>query len=103
MLAHALGRTLLLIRDELVPGVPDEVLLEALTSTDVVLVADQRNLRSHSAQTAYITAALLMARSGHRVCLAAPDVSLIGPQPPLTGSHMITALVETGQDLLPGI
>jgi hypothetical protein len=33
----------------------------------VALIADDANIVSHSAQTAFVTAALLMARSGHQV------------------------------------
>ena len=76
-LADALDRTLLLIRDEVGNDLSDDVLIQALTSTSVVLVADKRNLRSHSAQTALVTAAMLMARSAHRVFIVAPDTDLV--------------------------
>lgn len=102
-LREALDRTLLLMRDDLVEGIEDFKVMDALTCTRVVLVGDARNLSSHAAQTAYITAALLMARSGHRVYLAAPDVPLIGAQPPLKGDRLVTALLDVGSDLLPTI
>jgi hypothetical protein len=102
-LIEALDRTLLLMRDNLVPEVDDSRLIAALTGTEAALVGDARNLSSHAAQCAYITSALLMARSGHRVHLAAPDVPLLGAQPPLTGNRLISALMEIGDDLLPGI
>jgi hypothetical protein len=102
-LREALDRTLLLMRDDLRAEVDDSALIAALTGTEVVLVADSRNLTSHSAQCAFITAALLMARSGHRVHLAAPDIPLVGTQPPLRGQKLVSALLETGGDLLPGI
>lgn len=102
-LREALDRTLRLMRDELNTEVEDSMLLAALTGTEVVLVADSRNLESHSAQCAFVTAALLMARSGHRVYLAAPDVPLIGAQPPLRGRNLVSSLLEIGTDLLPGI
>src|SRR6266849_1890238 len=102
-LREALDRTLLLIRDELVDTAPDELLLAALTETSVALVADVANLVSHSAQSSYITAALLMARSGHKVHLVAPDVPLVGPQPPLKRGGIVSSLVDVGRDLLPGI
>jgi hypothetical protein len=41
------------------------VLLGALIGTRAALVADRANIASHSAQTAFVTAASLMARSGH--------------------------------------
>jgi hypothetical protein len=101
-LSDALDRTLLLMRDYLTPAVTDMQLIGALTETTVALVGSERTLATHSAQCAYVTAALLMARSAHRIFLVAPDVPLAGPQPPLTGSRLISALVEVGHDLLPG-
>jgi molybdopterin/thiamine biosynthesis adenylyltransferase len=100
---HALDRTLLLMRDEISPAASDTDLLAALVGTRVALVANNQNLQTHSAQSAYVAAALLLARSGHRVSLVAPDVFLVGPQPPLTKSHLISALDEAGQDLIPGV
>jgi hypothetical protein len=99
----ALDRTLRLMRDDLIATVEDSTLISALTGTEVVLVGDLRNLSSHAAQCAYITAALLIARSAHTVYLAAPDVPLLGPQQPLTGSRLVSALMEIGSDLLPGV
>lgn len=40
-------------------------LLAALMSTEVLLVGDVENFSSHAAQCAFVTAAVLMARSGH--------------------------------------
>lgn len=102
-LAVALDRTLLLMRDEVGQGPADGVLLDALTSTTVALVADAQTLASHAAQAAYVTAALLMARSAHRVFLVAPDLELVGPQSPLTLGKLISGLAEVGRDLLPGV
>jgi hypothetical protein len=102
-LGRSLSRTLLLMRDEVGPGVDDDVLLDVLTSVRVVLVADAANIASHAAQTAFVTAAMLMARSGHKVFLVAPEVSMVGPQPPLRDGMMVAELVRAGKDLLPGI
>lgn len=102
-LPDALSRTLLLMRDEFGSVVADHVLLDALTSTKVALIADAENLQSHSAQTAYATAAILMARSGHQVYLLAPDVPMIGPQLPLAPGNLISELMKVGHHLLPGI
>src|SRR5207249_74234 len=90
-LRAALDRTLLLIRDE-VDDASDEVLLDALMSTKVSLVADADNLASHSAQSAFVTAAMLMARSGHEVHLIAPNLALKGHQPPLPAGNIIDSL-----------
>ena len=102
ILRQALDRTLRLIRDEVHETASDETILAALTGTEVALVADAVNLASHSAQTTYVTAALLMARSGHRVHLLAPDIPLAGAQPPLPPGNIMTSLLKVGSDLLPG-
>ena len=102
-LREALDRTLLLIRDEVGSVPADDVLLDALTGVTVALVADTLNLSTHSAQTALITAALLMARSGHQVSIAAPNVELVGPQPPLQPGRLVDSLLAVGRDLLPGV
>ncbi|MCC6947016.1 MAG: ThiF family adenylyltransferase [Bradyrhizobiaceae bacterium] len=98
----ALDRTLLLMRTDLHEWVDDELLLGALTSTTVVLAADTDVLATRSGQAAFITAAMLMARSGHAVWIRCPDAPLIGPQPPLAGCTVVSALQELGGDLLPG-
>jgi len=100
---ESLSRTLLLMRDEVGDAVPDTRLLAALTGVRVALVADSANIASHSAQTAYVTAALLMARSAHRVWLLAPNIPLQGSQPPLAPGRLIDQLVALGQDLVPGV
>lgn len=103
LLESSLDRTFLLMRDELHDEVTNAALLDALTGVDVVLAADIENVSSHAAQSAFVTAALLMGRSGHHVYLAAPDVPLIGLQPPLKGGTLISSLMEIGCDLLPGV
>jgi hypothetical protein len=102
-LRESLDRTLLLMRDELREDTEDLDLLTALTSTEVLLVGDVENLSSHAAQCAFVTAALLMARSGHRVYVIAPDIPLIERQPPLNRGTLLRSLIELGNDLLPGI
>jgi hypothetical protein len=102
-LASALNRTFLLMGELQRANVNDSTLLRALTSTEIVLFADADNIQSHSAQSAFVTAALLMARSGHRVHLSAPNVDLIGRQSPLRRGGLIEQLVQVGGDLLPGI
>jgi hypothetical protein len=102
-LVQSLDRSLLLMRDELDEGVSDQKLVDALTETEVVLAGDVENLSSHAAQCAFVTAALLMARSGHRVVLSVPDAALVGPQPPLKPGTLLSSLLEIGADLLPGI
>ncbi|MBJ7410396.1 MAG: ThiF family adenylyltransferase [Phenylobacterium sp.] len=103
ILSDALDRTLLLMRDEVGDAPPDDVLIEALTSTSVALVVDAANIASHAAQSAFVTAALLMARSAHRVFLVAPETTLGGPQPPLPRGPMLEGLAGVGGELLPGL
>jgi len=102
-LQESLDRTLRLMRDNLVDDIGDTELLAALTDTEVVLAGNAHNLSTHAAQCTYIAAALLMARSGHRVYLAAPDVRLRGTQPPLQGDRLVSAVMKAGVDLLPGV
>ena len=102
-LRDALARTLLLMRDDVTDLVSDDALITALTETTVTIVADKKNLISHSAQSAYVTLALLLSRSGHQVFLAAPDTHLIGPQPPLGTGDLVEQLLVTGSGLLPGV
>lgn len=98
---EALSRTILLMGDHL--EAPEDTLLDALLGTTVVLSADLENLQSHSAQSAYFTAGTLMARSGVTVFLSAPDVPLVGKQPPAKETRLISALVELGEDLIPDV
>ena len=102
MLDDALSRTALLTRADLKPETPDSAILDALTGVRVVVEGGADVLRTHSGQTAMVTAALTMARSGHEVWIDAPEVDILGPQPPLTGSSLLAGLSEVGLDLLPG-
>jgi hypothetical protein len=91
------------MRDEVKDCADDDTLVAALTGTRVALIADAANIVSHSAQTAFVTAALLMGRSAHQVHLLCPDVPLVGAQPPLLQGQMIAQLVKVGTNLLPGV
>lgn len=99
---RALDRTILLIRDEIAESVSDDVVLAAVTGTRIALVADAENLASHSAQSAFVTAGILMARSGHAVHLFAPDVPMVAAQLPLGMGSLVTELLKAGVDLMPG-
>lgn len=100
-LRDALDRTLLLMRDHVRPETPDDVLLDALSNTEILIVSDEANIASNSAQTAAITAAMLTARSGAAVYLDVPNTILRCPQPPLRLAELNQALLEVGTDLLP--
>lgn len=101
MLITALNRTLLLMGTVLRPACSLEDRLAALVATRVVLQADAAALATPSGQTALITAATQMARSGHAVWLDIPVIALVSPQPPLTGDDLLAGLVALGNDLLP--
>lgn len=101
-LNDALSRTLLLMRTDLIPSVTDDELVGTLTSVRVVLHAGADALATRSGQSAVVTAALTMARSGHEVWIDGEDVDTIGPQPPLEPGNLITSTVAAGNDLLPG-
>lgn len=100
--ANALARTMLLMRRNLRPEVSDDELLDALTSVRVVLVADDENLAAPEGQYALVTAALLIARSGAKCLLHAPNARLSGVHTPLEQTHLVDALLEVGVDLVPG-
>jgi ThiF family protein len=99
----ALSRTMLLLRDHIGPMCSDATILTALTSIKVVIASDAHHAESGDAQTAIVASALLAARSGASVSLALPDVPLRGPQPPLRGTRLASALSEGLRDLLPGV
>jgi hypothetical protein len=101
MLINALNRTLLLMGAALKPECTLQNRLNALTSTRVMICADQKALETAAGQTALVTASMLMARSGHDVWLDVPRIEMIGPQPPLQGTNLLDSLIELGRDLLP--
>lgn len=101
-LAHALSRTLLLMRTDLVTDVDDTALLGALTAETVVVGAGADALATHSGQSALIMTALTLVRSGHQVWIDCDDAALLDRQPPLVGDRLHQALRDAGADLLPG-
>jgi ThiF family protein len=99
-LRAALDRTLLLMRDHVRADTADDVLLDALCGTEVAVVSDEANIASHSAQTAVVTAATLIARTGALVHVDIPT-NVHGFQPPLRSLELNEALEDLGRDLLP--
>jgi len=100
--AEALDRTLALMRDHVSDDASDERLLAELSGCRVVMVAVGSNASSRQGQVALITAALLCARMGLQVTISAENVALVGMHAPLTGTHLVDALVDIGVDLIPG-
>src|SRR5947207_1790940 len=99
--ADALARTMLLMRTNLRAEASDAALLDALASVKVVLVADAQNLASHDGQHAFVAATLLIARSGGKCFLKAPNVRLGAVHAPLEQTHLLDALLDIGRDLIP--
>lgn len=99
---EALDRTLRLMRDHLSEAVDDEQLLEALTSTTVVVAADRANLATAEGQQALLTTMLLAARSGAQVFVNAPNVPIVGASPPFHGERVVDAALDLGADVIPG-
>jgi ThiF family len=96
--ASFLDRTLRLIKEELTDGVEDATILDALSSTLILIRSDEPTAISHSGQTAIVTSSLLIARSGLSVWIDVPDVELKTLQPPLRGLHLASALEQFSRD-----
>lgn len=99
---HALDRTLRLIRELVSDDVSYTAITEKFQSFRVKCLADEPNLMSHSGQTAIVTFVSLVSRLGVQIQLDAPEVMLVGAQPPLSGSRLREGLIDLGQDLIPG-
>ena len=100
---EALDRTLRLMRDYVSETADEKQLLEALTSTTIVVAADRANLSAPEGQQALLTTMLLAARSGARVFVHAPNVPIIGVSPPFQGERVVDAALDLGVDLIPGV
>lgn len=100
--AEQLSRTILLFRTDLELNDPGMV-LRALTTPSILLVADETAMGTLSGQVALTTSAMLMARSGHSVFIDAPDAELLGHQPPLSGRTVHEAVAGVGDKLIDGV
>jgi molybdopterin/thiamine biosynthesis adenylyltransferase len=99
----ALSRTTRLINQHYLGGAADEDAIAAgLAASTVRLIGDTENLSSRSGQAAFVTAFQLIARMGVGIELHAPEVELIAEVAPLRGRTLRTALLDLGQDLVPG-
>lgn len=99
---EALDRTIRLVRDAVPDSVSDDAIIEQLQSFRIKCVANKENLRSYAGQSALVTLVSLVVRMGIQVTLDIPEVDLIGPQPPLRGTHLRAALLEFGTNVVPG-
>lgn len=96
-----LSRTVLLCRDYVADALSDEEICSCCRR-HVLCVADERNLSSHSGQTALLTLVSLLNRMGLQVHLEIPEVGILLPQPPLCGPFLRRALVESSETLVGG-
>lgn len=102
--ADALARTTRLINQQIFDGHADENAIAAgLTGTTVRLIANEQNLTSRAGQAALATTFQLIARTGIGIELLAHDTPLRSPvPPPLRAPRLRAALLDLGQDLIPG-
>lgn len=96
---HFLDRTLTLIKEELAPTVSEHAIVAALESTRIVISSDHENCNSHSARTAILTAALLMARCGLEVWVDTPDFEIDDKQPPFAPGPMSNSVTKISSRL----
>jgi len=99
-LAKTLSRTVLLVKLDVFPDLDEATILDGLTRIRVRLAADATTANSRAGQTAIIAALVAVAQSGARVQLDIPDARLLGAQPPLRGSHLVSSLMKLGRDLV---
>jgi molybdopterin/thiamine biosynthesis adenylyltransferase len=97
-----LARTTLLLQIDL-NIVEPSLILSALTDIVVVLHAEKHIVETFAGQVAISTAAMLMARSGHKVYINTPDAILLGDQPPLKGRFFHEALNHISGKLISGL
>lgn len=97
-----LDRTILLCRDYTAEAVRAEEICETFQSLQILCVSDAHNLSSHSGQTALVTLVLLLSRMGMQVGLDIPDIAILGPQPPITGTSLSDALTSSSETLVTG-
>lgn len=98
----ALDRTLLLMRDHLMPIATDAALIDALSNTRILIAADWYNVCTQEGQDCLVATISLVARSGATIYLDIPNVDLIGLQPPLRLPLLLDALLDLGRDIIPG-
>jgi hypothetical protein len=100
---HALDRTARLVRADLFgQGVSTAQVIDGLMGTTVLIHADETDLSSPAGQTALCALFGQVAMMGIGIELDIPDMPLLVPQPPLTGTRLRPALLDYGNDLIPG-
>jgi hypothetical protein len=99
----ALSRTTRLINQTFFDAHADEsAITTGLLATTTRLVADEVNMSTRSGQAALVSTFQLIARMGIGIELIAPNIPLVAEIPPLTQPTLRAALLDLGQDLIPG-
>lgn len=99
--ADQLSRTTALFQTELQIG--DAAIIETrLTQLKVALVAGDGVMKTRAGQTALLTSALLLARSGHQVFINVFDAPLVGYHPPFQGTTIYEAVANLRGQLITG-
>jgi hypothetical protein len=93
---------LLLCRDHVADELSDEELVERFQSVRILCVSDERNLSTHSGQTALVTLVSLLNRMGMQVILNIPDVGMLEVQPPLPHGSLREALLASSERFVTG-
>lgn len=99
----ALNRTSVLLREEVFRSHPDRDhdIVTGLRNTTARIIMNSNTARTESGQTALVTLYGQLAMLGLQIDLDVPDVPLVGPQPPLIGTRLATALLDYSDDLMP--
>jgi hypothetical protein len=96
-----LSRTIALFKTEF--DIADEsVIVSQLTRLKVALVAGDEVMKTRAGQVALLTAAMLMARSGHQIYINVFDAPLVGYQPPFDGRTIYEAVSNLRGRLITG-
>jgi hypothetical protein len=99
-----LSRTTRLINQEFFNWSADEdAIATGLAATTIRLIADDANMSSRSGQAALVTSWQLIARTGMKIDLCAPEVDLLLDVPPLRRPTLKAALLDLGSDLIAGL
>lgn len=101
MRAKQLSRTIALYKTDL--GIADDHVVEAaLRRFNVLLAIGHPASSTRAGQCSVLTAAMLLARSGHNVFVQATDGPMVGHQPPFEGASLHEAVQSVQGQLIDG-
>jgi|SRR5579884_3419804 len=100
---EAVDRTVRLIKSDCFGNSLDGAVIERhLHSSRILIHSDEQNAMTPEGQTVIAALAGQLGMMGVRVVLSVPNVPLLSPQPPLSRGHLLDALIDYGNDLVPG-